>query len=375
MIAHTPRRAGRMECAMLRDLTIKNYRCFKDFSIDGLARVNLIVGQNNSGRTSFLEAVYLLVNQQNPRALIELLDNRGEYSFDLSSASSIGVTFYDTAHVFHKHNPQPQSYDAGIAISSQADTPLSVQIGVNGNPNAFSLNAITSLTEIPSLELRFTYAGVASAAFDLLADYSYPANRRFSRVREVVHPYRFVGINVSDFEYLSALWESVSLDPGKEALLVQALRLIDPTVEDVRLTPRRTASGTVVGLRDQPQRIPLSSMGEGMRRILSLAMSAIVAQGGILLVDEIDTGLYYGLQADLWRLLIETAQNLNIQIFATTHSWDCIVAFQEALAQTRNGQDNLGMLFRLQERKGDIVAVDYDAEKLDVAVDHMIEVR
>ena len=55
---------------MLRDLTIQNYRTFKDFSIDGLARVNLIVGKNNSGKTSFLEAVYLLVNQTNPSCLV-----------------------------------------------------------------------------------------------------------------------------------------------------------------------------------------------------------------------------------------------------------------------------------------------------------------
>ena len=47
---------------MIRDLSIKNYRCFEDFYVDGLAQVNLIVGDNNSGKTSFLEAIYLLVN-------------------------------------------------------------------------------------------------------------------------------------------------------------------------------------------------------------------------------------------------------------------------------------------------------------------------
>ena len=63
---------------MLRDLTIQNYRCFKDFHIDDLARVNLIVGMNNIGKTSLLEAVYLLVNQENIQCLIDLIHNRGE---------------------------------------------------------------------------------------------------------------------------------------------------------------------------------------------------------------------------------------------------------------------------------------------------------
>lgn len=360
---------------MLRDLTIKNYRCFKEFSIDGLARVNLIVGQNNSGKTSFLEAVYLLVNQGNPRALIELLDSRGEYSIDLSSSSSFGLTYYDVAHIFHGHDPRPATAELEVAIGTLSNPQLSVNIFVTGNPNVYTLSAMTSRTEVPSLELRLLYNGKQSIPLDLLADYSHPSNRRFSRVREVVGPFRFVGIDVGDFDYLSAVGEDIAADPEKEKLLVEALQLLAPTVEDIRFTSRRTASGAIVKLEGQSQRIPISSMGEGMRRILSLTMSAISSQDGVLLVDEIDTGLYHGVQSDVWRLLLDIAQRLNLQIFATTHSWDCVVAFQEALSQTGNGHGDLGMLFRLQERDGDIVAVNYDAEKLGVAVDHMIEVR
>ena len=88
---------------MLRDLTIKNYRAFKDFSIDGLARVNLIVGANNSGKTSFLEAVYLLVNQGNPFSLLELLYYRGEYVESLGQRGSFD---YLTEHIFPGHDPR-----------------------------------------------------------------------------------------------------------------------------------------------------------------------------------------------------------------------------------------------------------------------------
>ena len=83
---------------MLRDLTIKNYRAFKDFSIDGLARVNLIVGKNNAGKTSFLEAVYLLVNQGSPSVLLQLLDNRGEFAHFPDAPTK---TEYQTSHLFN----------------------------------------------------------------------------------------------------------------------------------------------------------------------------------------------------------------------------------------------------------------------------------
>jgi len=114
-------------------------------------------------------------------------------------------------------------------------------------------------------------------------------------------------------------------------------------------------------------------MGEGMRQILTLAMAAVTVENGFLLVDEIETGLYYESQTDMWRLLLEIAQQLNVQVFATTHSWDCISAFQEALSQLEDS--SVGKLFRLSRKGENIRAVDYPAEKLGVAVRQNIEVR
>ncbi len=95
----------------------------------------------------------------------------------------------------------------------------------------------------------------------------------------------------------------------------------------------------------------------------------------MLLVDEIDNGLYHGAQTDLWRLLIEIAQRLNVQIFATTHSWDSVAAFQEALEQSQTDGEAVGQLFRLELRGGDIRAVTYSQDELAIAVRQAIEVR
>ncbi|MGK7942852.1 MAG: AAA family ATPase, partial [Microcystaceae cyanobacterium] len=68
---------------MLRDINIKNYRCFEELSIDGFGQVNLIVGENNSGKTSLLVEIYLLVNQPKSRdiyrSVIEILDQRDDF--------------------------------------------------------------------------------------------------------------------------------------------------------------------------------------------------------------------------------------------------------------------------------------------------------
>ena len=63
---------------MLRDITVQNYRCFEDFHVDGFERVNLFVGNNNSGKTSLLEAIYLLTSDNASTSLIDIAFARGE---------------------------------------------------------------------------------------------------------------------------------------------------------------------------------------------------------------------------------------------------------------------------------------------------------
>lgn len=114
-------------------------------------------------------------------------------------------------------------------------------------------------------------------------------------------------------------------------------------------------------------------MGDGMRQILTLTMAAVNSENGVLLVDEIETGIHYKAQVDMWRLLMETAQELNIQIFATTHSWDCICAFQEALEERED--QSIGKLFRIDNKYGKLRSVEYTPDEIAVAVRQSIEVR
>ncbi|HQU47034.1 MAG TPA: AAA family ATPase, partial [Pirellulales bacterium] len=82
--------------------------------------------------------------------------------------------------------------------------------------------------------------------------------------------------------------------------------------------------GIVVGIKGQDSRLPLGSLGDGMRRLMAIATSLAFTKNGCLFVDEIDTGLHYSVMPDMWKLVIAKAGAANVQVFATTHSWDCI---------------------------------------------------
>lgn len=369
---------------MLSDLTIQNYRCFKDFHIDDLARVNLIVGQNNSGKTTLLEAIYLLVNEGSIQFLLEVLNSRGELTVKPSrqrNGEVVSQPHYQILHIFYGH--QLNNFDRAIHIYSQKDEPLSLKIQPNPIPQQLALPGLEDL--VPGVDLvgelvvsygQYTQIKIPIRTDGTIGDSHY---LRLGNTSKLVFPIRgsnqnnFLTTTNRSFQQLSVLWDRITLTP-KEQSVVEALQILEPDVERISFTSRQTSnSGILLKLRGQSHPVPIGSMGDGMRRILNIVMAAVSSENGFLLVDEIDTGLYYQTQTDMWRLIFETAKRLNVQVFATTHSWDCIAAFQEALEQSEDS--SVGKLFRLSRRGEDIRAVEYNPDELSVAVRQSIEVR
>ncbi|MBR8836809.1 MAG: AAA family ATPase [Stigonema ocellatum SAG 48.90 = DSM 106950] len=85
---------------MLRTLRIENFRCFQAFELQQLGKLNLLVGTNNSGKTSILEAVQLLNSQSNLESLREVMIGRGEYILNDEGA---GGSELDVRHLFYGH--------------------------------------------------------------------------------------------------------------------------------------------------------------------------------------------------------------------------------------------------------------------------------
>lgn len=369
---------------MLSDLTIQNYRCFKDFHIDDLARVNLIVGQNNSGKTTFLEAIYLLVHQQNIQAVFDVINSRGEMSniqTKLASGQIVNRSKYQFEHIFYGHQLTP---DRSIYIQSQKEEQLSLKIQANPTNEQVLIPVAEELeTRFLAWKLIACYNQNATVKISLLRDATIAHlvssqlaernNNYLSLVDSSQNNFNLLKTTAITFNEMAVFWDAITLTP-KEENVVAALQILEPDVERISFTSNPTNnSGILIKIRGQNHPIPLGSMGDGMRRILSIAMAAVSSENGFLLVDEIDTGLYYQTQSDMWRLIFETAKRLNIQVFATTHSWDCIAAFQEALEQSEDS--SVGKLFRLSQRGEDIRAVEYTPDELSVAVRQSIEVR
>ncbi len=192
---------------------------------------------------------------------------------------------------------------------------------------------------------------------------------------------RFITAAALTPDVVANLFEAVVLTP-EEDLVIEALKIIEPSIERIapvgterwRSGPYRPGArgGMLVRCKGVRSRIPIGSMGDGIWRMLGLALALVRAEGGILFVDEIDTGLHFTVMADMWKLVYKTAKRLNVQVFATTHSRDCT----ESLAVICRQEVSDGSDITIQRiDRGKHKSIVYSEQEIIAAATRGMEVR
>ena len=106
--------------------------------------------------------------------------------------------------------------------------------------------------------------------------------------------------------------------------------------------------------------------------MFAAALSLATTRDGFLLIDEAENGIHHSVQGDYWRMILRAAADNNVQVLATTHSWDCVEGFAQAASEL---DDVEGCLVRLERYNGQTRAIEYDEGLLETVADQRIEVR
>ena len=374
-----------MGFAMLKELRIDGYRGFKSFEMSGLAQVNLVVGMNNSGKTALLEAIELLSSPGNQVwKLLAPLSRRGE-SFPDEEGSIARNIEYDVGHLFYGHKP-----GIGSSFAVEANAPRGLEF-VRATILAPDRESQVRLFEDYSSEeddfhgwslaLRLESSVIRDPLVLPLTSRGGLAHgvlRHASRPtvpEETGRETTFLTTDSLTSQAVAHYWKSIALTV-EENLVVQALRVLDGNVERVawvgasRSFARGGPGGLLVKYKGSDYPIPIGSLGDGMWRMFCIAVALIRSRGGILLVDEIDTGLHYSTLHEMWWLVLQTAERLDVQVFATTHSSDCI---NSLAGVCRGGRPEQVSMQRLEEGNG--MAVSYSEDEIWSAAQHGIETR
>ena len=353
------------------DLTIRGFRAIKDLHVPRLGRVTLITGKNNTGKTSILEALYLHVYGANPRAVFKILSAREESHRAVGDdewADGPGSLFQVTA-LFHGF-PRLTDDIGSIAVES-GQTNLKLDVIWEFYTRGEGVDE-----ETPFLSVETEMAKRIHRLVDFLDGRAWARqpDRRVPCVEVAAH----VGERTS---VLDNLWSDVLL-AGREEDAVEALRIIDPGITGAFMIPTEAAGPSLlprpraeraVFVRSESfeQPVPLRTLGDGMHRLFVIVLSLLSARGGILLIDEFENGLHHTAQADAWRMIFRLARDLDVQVFATTHSWDAVESF--AAAANESPED--GALLRLTRRGDDIIPTVLTEDDLAIAAYERIEVR
>ena len=347
---------------MLKRLQVQNFRGFNALEIDQLSGINLIAGKNNSGKTSLLEAIFLLAGGGNAQMAINTNVIRG--------IESEGVPVRD---FFWKQ------------LFFNLDIEQSIKIeGEHKSHGRFALEIASDQQPTTEITLDRTDGVSATNLFDarsLIFQYSDPSDQ------EVKSHIRFTGQGLevqqpaTNVPFIAAILLSRSRNTYEDAtrlgmlrkkkkgnLLLKALQVIEPRLQSIE---DNSSSGTpmIWGDIGLSELVPLPAMGEGMTQIARLVLAIASMPDGVVLIDEVENGIHHSVLPDVWRAIDEAAKQFRTQIFATTHSFECIEAAHQAL-----GSDGF-LLHRLEASDAENRCVTFKPNGISAALRHGLEVR
>ncbi len=390
---------------MLKTLKIKNFRVLDDFAVPKLGRVNLIVGKNNSGKSSVLEALRIFAGNADLPLLASIAASHDEeYLFRESDRddASQPLPFED----FFSGRRFPIEDGQAIEIGDPLHGDLlkiehrfyreerSTQTNANGETTQSShIRWVEKAGVVARTGMHFESAlFIQKGEQTSTVRFEMNGQRGATSITTDLHgaqPCSLVPTQLVSIDELADYWDKIALTPHQE-IVQAALRLILPTFDAITFVRKNGEANRVGGWRstalsrtakvkltNSERLVPLNSLGEGMLRVLQLALKVFPAKGGFLLIDEFESGLHYSVQEKIWALVFELAVKLDIQVFATTHSWDCIENFAK-VAKQRTDVDgmllHIGASIRTSD-KGRIIATVFDENELFDLTQSDIEVR
>lgn len=327
---------------MLASLSLSNYRGFQSLEIRRFARVNLIGGVNNAGKTGVLEAIYLLL-ERDVNKLVQQLPG-------LFRAKS-GI---DEERYFWRWLAHNGAEDAVTTILGKVES--------FGEVTAFWEAANSRQPRIGQHLFNLAGRRFIGAAVN---------NEQLSNwpIPEVFSPRPTPPVEDAQV-YIRATKKSAETEERIEELL----REIDDRIKRVRAFPDEQSNQPLlhIGLRSGPA-LPAPQFGQGFNRLLRIYSAILAAEARVFLIDEIETGLHHSVLPLFWKGLAALARREEVQIFATTHSREAIFTAHRVFS----AEPSYDFAYHRLERsaKGDIVAMTYDQEALGGADEANFEVR
>lgn len=354
---------------LINTVDLTNFKCFEHLNVNGLKRVNLISGRNNVGKTSFMEALELHLSSKESSGLLLNLskmikrrqegirrDGYFELDFIYSGKPNMRV-------IIDNKKIEIEYFEDFIKKVDRRNKVVEYLMELPES-DLFNEEEDTIITHEPVLKLTL------EKEHRII-----PIDRLFNRPMMGREPENKLNINFisssTTDERQIAVYYGKLVNLNKEEYLNDSLSLFDENIVALKqiVTERDVVLKLLLANREAP--VLLSSLGEGINRYIAILCAVWASQDGYLFIDEIENGIYYTNYQKLWKIIFEASKMANCQIFTTTHSLECIKAFNEI------NSENEGAYFEFYRSKknNQINAKLRDKEQLDYSISHNGEFR
>lgn len=308
-------------------IKIGRYKCFENFSAEGFKRVNLISGKNNVGKTALMEALYINVNSVDVPNLLESL-------WDLQ---------------LHRTRAERVGHDlAESAISSQV------------KKNSVLAESHTNLREVsfehqkPDLEKLFVCR--INTKEKIFTD----KELNFVSIMQSITNWQDVSFIPSVRDSQEEIINSyISIqEKDQEPDVNEFIHRFDDSIENVKVIAN-SIQCKVPGANGSFEYRDLNEFGDGLRHYLSVIADIFAVENGYIFIDELDNGIHYSLLDELWEIILTLSKELNVQVFATTHSKECIESYCRIAEKLDEKDVSLITLVKNKEKQTKAIVRDY----------------
>jgi AAA15 family ATPase/GTPase len=383
---------------MIKNIKINNYKCFKNFEIKAFKRINILVGNNNSGKTSLLEALALLdpkTFEQKYKLILMFcqIDLKGRA---FNRAFNLEKTFNNYSIFFNKRNIEKSVFIEADFNSSKKDSKSDFAV-------KYENKIINEIVDFPKGKLDsdsikiLQYELQYNPAFCKSIVATYKFSNKENLLKLGVSSIGTYNDNVEGFDDFDVIFKQINDEVDVVKNWNQIINKNGVKIEEKFVKLLQNFDGDIEAIRanqddldfykknpedkKSPFVVPLSSMGEGFKRFFDIIVTLELMNNNkpqILCIDEIDNGLYYDKQDLFWEQISKLCEEKNIQLFATTHSYEALQSILECGTKLypKKGQfDEVFNISKLIKFENEIKCFRYNQALLAARIENQMETR
>ncbi len=326
---------------MIKSIIIENFRCFNYTKAIGFSRLNLIGGKNNAGKSALLEAL-LLMGKPSNISIARLL------SFRKISTEFLKAMPQKAWDDFFYHQKKENEIKLNFVLDTNNESDNKVSIICKEEPDDF-ISIIKNDAESSEELLEFaSNLESTKSAKSSLSIISYTKDTQLQKNificsstgrvgRGIEHTFIDTHFIMSESfkvntEQLATEFDKAKLE-GKSGELLKAFQIIDSTIAEVDTF--NLGESSIYLKRNNENYMQLSLFGDAMNRIADYILRIVNNKNSILLIDEIENGIHYQCQENIWKILFNLCEEYNVQLFATSHSYEMIEAFKNFILNNK----------------------------------------